>query len=139
VIGRGVSLVLPPLKSTIASLTAAVTGTADRALDPLLDLVAAVPPQPPNPEPKNYIAVLHSDGIIEDVSEPNTQYNLYVYRNKVIEETDGAKSVTIVAAWMKPLLAPGQPSSRILDILESVQRRAYELIMGPPKHGRGPR
>jgi hypothetical protein len=59
-----------------------------------------------------------------------------VYRNKVIEETDGAKSVTIVAAWMKPLLAPDMPTSRILDILEAVQKRAYELMMPPPKQGR---
>jgi hypothetical protein len=123
--------VLPPLKSTIASITAA----ADRALDPLLDLIAAVPPPSPH-EPKDYVAILHVDGVIEAVSEPDTQYDLHVYRNKVIEQTDGAKSVTIVAAWMKPLLAPGQPSSRILDILESVQRRAYELMMGPPKHRR---
>jgi hypothetical protein len=124
--------VLPPLKSTIASITAA----ADRALDPLLDLVAAVPPPRPDPEPRDYIGILHSEGIIEAVSEPDTQYNLHVYRNKVIEETDGAKSVTIVAAWMKPLLAPDMPTSRILDILEAVQKRAYELMMPPPKQGR---
>jgi hypothetical protein len=122
--------VLPPLKSTIVSIVTAVTGTADRALDPLLDLVAPVPPPRPDPEPRDHIAITTCDGEIEDVSEPNTQYNLYVYRNKVIEQTDGAKSVTIVAAWMKPLPAPGQPTSRIQDILEAVQRRAYDLVLG---------
>jgi hypothetical protein len=89
---------LPPLKSTIASITAA----ADRALDPLLDLVAAVPPPRPNPEPRDYIGILHADGVIEAVSEPDNQTNLAKYRDRVILETDGAKSVIIVAAWMKP-------------------------------------
>jgi hypothetical protein len=125
---------LPPLKSTIASITAA----ADRALDPLLDFVAAVPPPSPH-EPKDYIAILHADGVIEAVSEPENQTNLARYRDRIILETDGAKSVIVTEAWMKPLLAPDMPTSRILDIMESVLDRANELVMGPPKHGRGSR
>jgi hypothetical protein len=124
--------VLPPLKSTIASITAA----ADRALDPLLDFVAAVPPPRPQPEPRDYIGIIHSDGIIQTVTEPNTATALSNIRNQIINDSDGAMSMTIVAAWMKPLLAPDMPTSRILDILEAVQKRAYELMMPPPKQGR---
>jgi hypothetical protein len=126
--------ILPPLKSTIASITAA----ADRALDPLLDVVAAVPPPRPQPEPRDYIGIIHSDGIIQTVTEPNTATALSNIRNQIINDSDGAMSMTVVAAWMKPLLEnpPQQSTSRILDILEAVQQRAYKLMMPPPKQGR---
>jgi hypothetical protein len=91
-----------PLKSTMASIVDAVTGTVDALTNApvtaLTAIASAVPPQPPQPEPRDYIAITTCDGEIEDVSEPNTQYNLYVYRNKVISESDGVRSVTIVKA-----------------------------------------
>jgi hypothetical protein len=120
--------VLPPLKSTIASITAA----ADRALDPLLDLVAAVPPPRPDPEPRNHCGIIYStsEGTIQQILGPDSLSSLAATRNKIISSSDGEQSMIICEQWLQPLIHPGQPTSRILDILEAVQKRATDLVLG---------
>jgi hypothetical protein len=93
------------------------------------------PPQPTcrrdlNPEPRDYVGILIDcgTGLIEEIGEPSTLAVLAEYRSKVISSNDGNKSVTIVAAPVGKMLAPGQPTSRILDVIEATQRRGYELL-----------
>jgi hypothetical protein len=68
-------------------------------------------------------------GIIEQITDANTMSALQNMRNKIISSTDGHRSMVIVEVAVGKQCRPGQPTSRLLDILEANQRRAYEIYL----------
>ncbi len=109
----------------------AVTATADRALDVGLDLAmtAYVPPRP-MPEPLNYVGVIYStnEGTIIQITDAATLTALSELLAKITSSSDGEQGMKIVETAIGKLLAPGQPTSRILDVIEATQRAGYELL-----------
>jgi hypothetical protein len=123
--------IIPPSLPWVRAAVDAVTATADRALDVGLDLAmtAYVPPRP-MPEPLNYVGIIYStsEGIIEQITDAATLTTLAELRNKITSSSDGDKGMKIVEVAIGKRLAPGQPTSRVLDVIEATQRRGYELL-----------
>lgn len=109
----------------------AVTAVTDAPVAIAAGLASAVPPQPPMPEPLNFAGIVYdtSEGLIETITDPNTMSALQQQRNKIISGTYGKKGMTIVEAAVAKQCAPGQPMSRLLDVLEAIQRRAIEIYL----------
>lgn len=109
----------------------AVTATADRALDVGLDVAMAayVPPRP-MPESLNYVGVIYStnEGTIIQITDAATLTTLSELRAKITSSSEGEQGMKIVEAAIGKALRPGQPTSRILDLIEATQRRGYELL-----------
>ncbi len=120
--------ILPPLRSILSTVTAA----ADRAIvDPLLEIAAAsYVPAKPMPEPSDYCGVIYNtnEGIIVQITDAATMRTLADLRTKVISSSDGERGMKIVEVAIGKALKPGQPTSRILDVIEATQRRGYELL-----------
>jgi hypothetical protein len=72
------------------------------------------------------------EGIIEAVTSPDTQSNLAAYRDRVISQSNGSKSVTVVEKAVAARLRPNMPTSAILDVIEAQQRAGYALLDGWP-------
>jgi hypothetical protein len=123
--------IIPPSLPWVRAAVDAVTATADRALDVGLDLAmtAYVPPRP-MPEPLNYVGIIYStsEGIIEQITDAATLTTLAELRNKITSSSDGDKGMKIVEVAIGKRLAPGQPTSRILDVIEATQRAGYEPL-----------
>jgi hypothetical protein len=107
----------------------ALKSVADRALDPVLNFVAAYPP-PRVVEPLDFIGLLidTTEGRIIQISEPNTMAALQQIRTKVIESSFGHRDFVIVEKQVGRCLKEGMPTSCILDLMESNLRRAYEFM-----------
>jgi hypothetical protein len=116
-----------------------IRAAADRMLDPLLEIAAAsyVPPKP-MPEPLDYCGVIidNNTGDIEQITDASTASALSELRNKIISTSNGAKGMTIVEAAVGKQCKPGQPASRLLDILEANQRAGYELYLSDKQYVR---
>jgi len=69
------------------------------------------------------------EGLIEQITDENTLAALSDARDKIISSSDGARGMHIVEVAVGKQCRPGQSTSRILDILEAVQRRAYEIYL----------
>jgi hypothetical protein len=127
--GAPPAMPLPPLRSLI---TAARTA-ADYALDPLLDLtVAAYVPPKPQPQPLDYVGIIHDTGtsIIEQITEPSSLPVLSELRVKLIADSDGHRSMTIVQKEVGAQIRPGQLTRSILDVMEANMVGAYRLLLG---------
>jgi hypothetical protein len=124
-------LVPPQLRALISS----ARSVADHALDPLLDLTAAayVPPKP-QPAPLDYVGIIHdtSTGQIEQITKPNTLQMLSELRHKLITDTDGHRSMTIVRKEVGAQVRPGMLTRSILDIMEANQARAHWIMLHGP-------
>ncbi len=108
-------------------------------------------PQPaPSPAPIDYAGIVVDCGlgIIASITDPNTLAVLSEYRNKVISESNGERSVTIVEKGVGALLRPNMPVNAILDVMDSPRgasicvglgawatRRAFLLARRPPSTG----
>jgi hypothetical protein len=69
------------------------------------------------------------EGIIEQLTDPNTQSALAHRRDKIISQTDGHRSMTIVHKEVGLRLKVGWPSSTILDIISADQEAGYALLL----------
>jgi hypothetical protein len=117
-----------PLKNWGRAVVEAVT---DAPVAIAAGLASAVPPQPPMPEPLNFAGIVHdtTEGLIETITDPSTMSALQQQRNKIISGTYGRKSMMIVEAAVAKQCRPGQHMSRLLDVLEAIQRRGYEILL----------
>lgn len=124
-----------PLPAPLKSLLLAARATADAALDPLLDLADATYVSPkPSPAPLDFIGIVHDTGtgLIEQITEVNTLQALSDLRVKVIDSSDGHRSMTIVRKEIGAQIRPGMLTRSILDVMESNQRRGYRIMLHGP-------
>ena len=94
-------------------------------------LASTVPLPAPMPEPLDHCGVIYStgEGIIEQITDAGTLQSISELRDKIISSSDGHRGMHIVEVAVGKQCRPGQPTSRILDILESNTRRAYEIYL----------
>lgn len=124
-----------PLPPPLKSLLLAARATADRALDPLLDLADAtyVPPKP-SLAPLDFIGIIHntSTSEIEQITDPSTLQALSDLRVKVVDSSDGHRSMTITRKEIGLQLKPGMHTRSILDTMERNQARGYRIMLHGP-------
>ncbi|SRR6266487_2112020 len=99
---------------------------------PWIRAAASYVPPKPMPEPLDFVGVIHNtnEGIIEQITDPATLTTLSALRDKIISSSNGDKSMIITSLAVGKQCAPGQPTSRILDILESNLVDGYSLLLG---------
>jgi hypothetical protein len=120
---------LPPLRSLLSSARAA----ADRYVtEPIIAAAAHYPPSRPSPAPLDWRGVIHDcgTGIIEQITDPASLPALSEQRAKLIADSDGARSMTIVRKEVGAQLRPGQLTSAILSVMERNQWQGYRLLLG---------
>jgi len=113
-----------------------VTAAANRIVtEPIIAAATYVEPRP-SPAPLDYVGVIYSTltGIIEQITDSNTLSVLSEARDKLIVGSNGERNMVIVEKSVAAVLKIGMPSSAILDVMESMQQRGYELLLGrrPP-------
>jgi hypothetical protein len=120
-----------PLRVAVDAVTAAASALADAPVAALTAIASAVPPPRSSPDPLNYCGIVTdtTTGTIISITEPSTMSDLQTIRSKIIEGSNGARSLVIVEKLVGAALAPNMPTSSILDLIEANQRDGYRLLL----------
>jgi hypothetical protein len=128
------SIIPPSLPWIRTAVSRVVDAIADSPVAAVTAAASIYPPPRPQPPPSNFCGIIHSRGTIEEITAPNTMYSLADARNKLIEDTNGHRSMVIVEKGVAAHLKPEMPTSTILDVLCRLQDSGYRELLGCDGH-----
>jgi hypothetical protein len=121
-----------PIPQPLKQILTVARKAVDIVPDTIIAAAAHYPASRPQPAPLDYrgVVIRCNEGVIETVTDPASYETLRELRDRTISNSDGAMSVTIVAAAVGAQLKPGMLTRSILDVMAANQARGYQILLG---------